>query len=407
MNDTPKSLRLHITFFGRTNAGKSTFFNLFCGQDNAIVSPVPGTTTDTVEKAMELLPLGPILLTDTAGFADKGSLGSDRIAKSRQAMSRTDIAVLVITPGVFDDVELDIISELRSLKIPVLIALNLHRGTPPEENFIRQVKSLTGLEIICADAADTSRRSAVLDEFKKHFLTLAPEDFINRPQVVRDLVRPDGLCILIVPIDIQAPRGRLILPQVQTIREALDGNSCCLVVKENQYAAALKKLAVKPDLVICDSQVVRMMIENTPPDIPCTTFSIIMAAAKRDIKQLAEGSRTIFSLKDGDKVLIAESCTHHATCEDIGRVKLPALISKASGAELKFDFFSGRDFPDDLAQYALIVHCGGCMISRREFLSRLAFAGAADVPVTNYGIAISACTGVLDRVIAVFDSKKK
>lgn len=394
MDSTPRALRLHIGFFGRTNAGKSTLFNLFSGQDVSLISPVPGTTTDPVEKAMELYPVGPVQLIDTAGFFDAGILGRARESRSRKVLERTDLALLVLRE--WGEVESEILAALKEAKIPTILVVNGAEVSDLPEN----------LPVLRVNAADPGSRDRFLTEFKAAALPLLPEDFVTPPPVARQLVKPGDLVMLIVPIDIQAPRGRLILPQVQVIRDLLDGDSTCLVVKENRYAETLAKLKNLPDLVICDSQVVKFMIEQTPPEVPCTTFSILMAALKGDIAKLFAGAKKIFELKDGDQVLIAESCTHHATCEDIGRVKIPRLLARASGAKLKFTVVSGHDFPENLADFALIVHCGSCMFSRREFLARLARAELADVPITNYGMAISACTQVLDRVIAPLVTEK-
>ncbi len=392
MIDAPKSLRIHIGFFGRTNAGKSTLFNLVSGQDVSLVSPVPGTTTDPVEKAMELYPLGPVQLVDTAGFADASELGKSRIERSFKVLERTDLALLVVRE--WGAPETEILAALQAAKIPVIIAVNRVPGEVPPGNLPAE------LPVLQVQAGDPAARDGFLNAFKAAALPLLPEETLTPPPIIRQLVKPGSVVVMIVPIDIQAPRGRLILPQVQVLRDLLDGDGIGCVVKENRYAETLAKLAAPPDLVVCDSQAVKLMIETTPPEIPCTTFSILMAALKGDLATLVAGAKKIFELKDTDRVLISESCTHHPTCEDIGRVKIPRLLERASNAKLDFTVCAGHDFPADIADFALIVHCGGCMISRREFLVRSARAAAAGVPMTNYGMAISACTGVLDRVIA-------
>ncbi|MCQ2352401.1 MAG: [FeFe] hydrogenase H-cluster maturation GTPase HydF [Victivallaceae bacterium] len=401
MDGVPKSLRLQIALFGRANCGKSTLINKISGQDVSIVSPQPGTTTDVVEKTMELHPLGPAVFLDTAGFDDDSPLGALRIERTRKIFQRADVAILVTSPGIWGASEKEIVVAAKEHKIPIIVIINKCDEVPPSPDFSTLIRA-EGISQIIPVSALYDNRDAILSALKAALLEVVPDDFLQNPPLLRNFITPGSLVVLIVPIDIQAPRGRLILPQVQAIRDALDGDSAVIVVKESQYAETLKKLNVSPDLVVCDSQVVDFMVANTPPEIPCTTFSILLAAAKGDIAILASGAEKIDQLQDGDRILIAEACTHHATSDDIGRVKIPRLIRQKTGKNLAFDVFSGHDFPENLTDYALVIQCGGCMIGRREILSRLQTAQKYHVPITNYGMAISACRGVLPRVMSVF-----
>ncbi len=391
MNTTPKSLRLHIALFGRTNVGKSSFLNLITGQDVSIVSDQPGTTTDVVEKTMELLPLGPVVFIDTAGLDDETILGGKRVEKTEKVFDRADIILLVCEGDQFGRFEQKV-SEIAKEK-----------GTPVIR--IRNKSDLTGRpdpsDLSC-NSTDLSSREKVLSALKAELIKVCPDDFIQPPPLVGDLVRPGGIAMLIVPIDLQAPKGRLILPQVSTIRDALDNDAATLVVKEREYTHMLDQLKSPPDLVICDSQVVLKMVGDTPNHIPCTTFSILFARLKGDLPKLAAGAAAVDRLKDGDKVLIAESCSHHAAEDDIGRVKIPRWLRQYAGCELDIDVYAGRDFPDNLSEYSLVVQCGGCMNNRREILSRIEKCEAAGVPITNYGLCISQTQGVLKRVLSPF-----
>ncbi|MCQ2379635.1 MAG: [FeFe] hydrogenase H-cluster maturation GTPase HydF [Victivallaceae bacterium] len=391
MNGTPKSLRLQLGFFGKTNSGKSTLVNLVSGQDVSSVAPVPGTTTDVVEKTMELSPVGPVVLVDTAGFGDSGTLGGARERASRKALDRIDVMVLVCESAVLGPVEKALIEDAESRKIPIIKVLN----SPGAKVAVAE-------DTIVVDAADIGSRSQFLAVFTKKVLAVAPDSLFESQGLLAGLAGCGDLVVMVVPIDSQAPRGRLILPQVQAIRDALDSAASALVVRESEYSVLLDSLSRKPDLVICDSQVVARIVSATPPEIPLTTFSILMANWRGDIARFAAGAAAIGRLSDGDSILIAEACTHHAADDDIGRVKIPNLLCRKTGKQLKFDVCSGHDFPDDLGKYALVVHCGGCMISRREQLSRIAEAESHGVPITNYGVCISACTGVLGRALTVF-----
>lgn len=402
MEKTPKSMRLQIALFGRTNVGKSSFLNLIAGQDSAITSPVAGTTTDVVEKSMELLPLGPVLFHDTAGIDDTTELGEQRIKKTEKVFGRADIIVILCEAGAWGEPEQRILDEADQRSTPVVVIINKSDLNCPDQDFIELIKHRGINDIIPVISTDSSRREEYLALFKQALINNCPEDFIKPPPLVGDLVKPGGLAVIIVPIDLQAPKGRLILPQVQTIRDALDNDASILVVKEREYAYMLQQLNIKPDIVICDSQVVMKMIADTPPDIPCTTFSILFSRLKGDIIEMARGIAAIDKLQDGDKILIAEACSHHASCDDIGRVKIPRWLRQYLGADLNIEVFAGRDYPDSMKDFKLVIHCGSCMLNRRETLSRIQFAKQAGVPVTNYGMCISYVQGVLKRVLTPF-----
>ncbi|OPZ27638.1 MAG: tRNA modification GTPase MnmE [Lentisphaerae bacterium ADurb.BinA184] len=399
METAPKSLRLHIGLFGRANAGKSSFLNLVCSQDVAITSPLPGTTTDVVEKPMELLPIGPVVFLDTAGLSDPTALAEARLGKTARVFDRADIVVLVCEANVWGDEERAILDRAAERRLPVIAAVTKADLAAPDEAFLGELRGRCAGTVVC-NATQPSERERVLAELKQHILAVCPEDFLRPPPLIGDLVRPGGLAVLLVPIDLEAPRGRLILPQVQAIRDALDHDAAVLVVKENGYASLLGRLGVRPDVVVCDSQVVRQMVAETPPDIPCTTFSILFARRNGDLPQMVRGAAAIDRLRAGDRVLIAESCSHHPLADDIGRVKIPRWLRQYTGVELAFDSVAGRDFPPDLPDYRLVVQCGGCMNNRREMLSRLGKAAAAGVPITNYGVCIAHTQGVLRRVLS-------
>ncbi|MGE4489762.1 MAG: [FeFe] hydrogenase H-cluster maturation GTPase HydF [Kiritimatiellales bacterium] len=391
MKTAPKSLRLHIALFGRTNVGKSSFLNLITGQDVSIVSEQPGTTTDVVEKTMELLPIGPVVFIDTAGLDDATVLGGKRIEKTEKVFDRADVILLICEGNQFGDYEKKVSSLAEEKKIPVILIRNKS-----------DLSDVSDSADISCNSTDLSSREKVLSQLKAKLLDVCPEEFIQPPPLVGDLVRPGGLAMLIVPIDLQAPKGRLILPQVSTIRDSLDNDAATLVVKEREYTHMLNQLKMLPDIVICDSQVVLKMVGDTPNHIPCTTFSILFARLKGDLPKLAAGAAAIDQLKDGDKVLIAESCSHHAAEDDIGRVKIPRWLRQYTGCDLAIDVYAGRDFPDNLSEYSLAVQCGGCMHNRRSILSRIEKCEAACVPITNYGLCISQTQGVLKRVLSPF-----
>ncbi len=391
MKTTPKSLRLHIALFGRTNVGKSSVLNLIAGQDVSIVSDQPGTTTDIVEKTMELLPIGPVVFIDTAGLDDTTALGKHRVEKTEKVFDRADVILLICEGAKFGRYEQTVCEKAQAKGTPVIRIQNKS-----------DLSDLSDRSDISCDSTDRSSRDEVLSQLKAALIRICPDDFIQPPRLLDPMLPEGGLAILIIPIDLEAPKGRIILPQVQTIRDALDGNAATLMVKEDRYLDMLQRLKTPPDLVICDSQVVDRMVAETPLDVPCTTFSILFARLKGDLPILAAGAAAINQLKGGDRVLIAESCSHHATEDDIGRVKIPQWLRQFCDCELEIDVYSGRDFPDNLNEYNLVVQCGGCMNNRREILSRIEKCAVAGVPITNYGLCISQTQGVLQRVLSPF-----
>lgn len=392
MQTTPKSLRLQIAIFGRVNAGKSSFLNLVTGQETAITSEIAGTTTDVVEKAQELLPLGPVLWLDTAGFGDNTELSGQRLEKTIKTLNRADIAVLVCEGDNIGEEENKIISLTSQHKIPLIKIYNK-----------ADKYSITATDGIIISAADKNSRDKVLNELKAALIKVCPEDFINRRPLLGDLSPEHSTVVMIIPIDYEAPKGRLIMPQVQAIRDCLDNNQNVLVVKENDYKAVLQNFKNPPALVVCDSQVVDKMVTETPADIKCTTFSILMARFKGDLQKMTAGAEMIDKLQDGDKILIAESCTHHAVEDDIGRVKIPNWLQKKTQKNLQIDHVSGCDFATNLQDYKLVIQCGGCAINRKEILSRIYKCEQAGVAITNYGVCISKLKGVLPRVLEPFN----
>ncbi len=401
MKKAPKSLRLQIGLFGRMNVGKSSFLNLVTGQDVAITSPVPGTTTDVVEKTMELLPVGPVVFLDTAGLDDVSTLSELRIRKTKKIFDRSDVIVLVVEPNVWNEYEDGIVEEARSRNTPFIIVVNKTDLARVRDEFVDKIRSKTERFILCS-STDLNGRNNYVNPLKQYLIEVCPPDFLKPPPLIGDLVSQKGTALLIVPIDMEAPKGRIILPQVQTIRDALDNDAAALVVKENGYALLLDNLKKRPDIVVCDSQVVLKMVKETPGDIKCTTFSILFARNRGNLVEAARSAAVIDTLKPGDKVLIAESCSHHPIEDDIGRVKMPGWLRQHVGGELDIDVCAGRDYPGDLSGYKLVIHCGGCMITRRETLFRYQKAKRDGVAVTNYGVCISFLQGVLERVLSPF-----
>lgn len=391
MQSAPKSLRLQIAIFGRVNAGKSSFLNLVTGQEAAITSEIAGTTTDVVEKAQELLPLGPVLWLDTAGFGDNTELSEQRLAKTAKVLDRADIAVMVCEGDSLGAEEKQIITLTSQRKIPLIKVYNK-----------ADKYNITATDGIIMSAADKNSRDKVLNELKAALIKACPEDFINSRPLLGDLTPEHSTVVMIIPIDYEAPKGRLIMPQVQAIRDCLDHNQNVLVVKENDYQAVLQNFKNTPALVVCDSQVVDKMVAETPAELKCTTFSILMARFKGDLQKMVAGAAMINKLQDGDKILIAESCTHHAVEDDIGRVKIPNWLKKKTGKNLQIDHVSGCDFAANLADYKLVIQCGGCAINRKEILSRIYKCEQACVAITNYGVCISELKGVLQRVLEPF-----
>ncbi|MBQ9271302.1 MAG: [Alphaproteobacteria bacterium] len=391
MQSAPKSLRLQIALAGRVNAGKSSFLNLLTGQQAAIVSAVAGTTTDVVEKAQELPPLGPILWLDTAGFADDSALGNKRMEKTITVFERADIVLLICQGDKIESPEQQIIKLAEEHKIPLIKIFNQ-----------ADKYDIAATDGICVNSTDLSSRDRVLNELKAELIKVCPEDYLNAQPLVGDLAPEHSTVVMLIPLDYEAPKGRLIMPQVQAIRDCLDHNQNIIAVKEDDYNAVLQNLKISPALVICDSQIVDKMAELTPPDIKCTTFSILMARFKGDLHKMVRGAAMIDKLNDDDKVLIAESCTHHAAEDDIGRVKIPNWLKKKTGKSLQIDHVSGCDFPQNLGEYKLVIQCGGCTINRREILSRIYRCEQAGVAITNYGVCISELKGVLKRVLEPF-----
>ncbi len=396
---SPKSFRLHIALLGRRNTGKSSLLNALTGQEVSIVSETAGTTTDPVEKPMELLPLGPVLFIDTAGIDDEGALGEKRIKKTMEVIDRTDLGIIVSNKNEWGTFEEKLLGELQQRKIPVIVVFNKTDlvGTSGCLFNSLQSQKITVVETSAVQNSGITR-------LKEAILKNAPDDFINRPSIVSDLVGPGEAAVLVVPIDKEAPKGRLILPQVQSIRDLLDGDSFCMVVKERELHEALSRFTKPPKLVVTDSQAFLKVAADTPPEIPMTSFSILFARYQGNLEEMVRGAMTIERLKSGDKVLIAEACSHHPVGEDIGTVKIPRWLTQYVGGKLQFDNIKGHDFPTDIKDYRLIIHCGACMWNRREMLSRIMKAQQANVPITNYGLTIAWSLGIFERALKPFPS---
>lgn len=392
LNNTPAANRIHIGIFGRRNAGKSSVINAITGQSLAIVSDIKGTTTDPVSKAMELLPLGPVVIIDTPGLDDIGELGAQRIQKAYQVLNKTDIAILVVDASVgFTREDEEILKRIYDKKIPYVTVLNK----------IDRCEILPEIQ----DVSNTICVSAItgyhIQELKEMIAAQIPDN-ASDSCLVRDLIAPSDFVILVVPIDKAAPKGRLILPQQQTIRDILDGHGISIVVSPQELPSTIASLGKKPALVITDSQVFEEVAQLTPKELPLTSFSILFARYKGSLSLLSEGALTIDQLKDGDTILISEGCTHHRQCGDIGTEKLPAWLQKHTGKQLQFEFTSGTEFPEELQKYRLIIHCGGCMLNEREMKYRLLCAKDQNIPVTNYGMAIAHMKGILKRSMEIF-----
>lgn len=398
---TLKSLRLHIGIFGKTNVGKSAFLNRITNQDISIVSEIAGTTTDVVEKSMELLPVGAVVFLDTAGINDTTALGKERIEKTMKVINRTDVAVIICDYKGFDEYEIGLVKKFEELKIPFMVVVNKSDVEEISDVALEKIKSVVGENTPILKTSATSDKEIVF-KFKAKLVKMLPEDFVNSPKIVGDLVPPKSTVILVIPIDKEAPKGRIILPQVQTIRDLLDSDCLSYSVKVSELAEAINNLKESPALVVTDSQAFREVSQIVPENIPLTSFSILFARLKGDFKAFAEGAKAIDELKDGDKVLILESCTHHAIEDDIGRVKIPNLLLKKTGKNLVIDNYAGHDLPD-ISKYNLIIHCGACMTNRREVLSRILLANEKGIPITNYGMTISYCLGIMDRAMKIFD----
>jgi [FeFe] hydrogenase H-cluster maturation GTPase HydF len=382
--------------------GKSSILNALTGQETSIVSPQAGTTTDPVEKPMELLPVGPVVFIDTAGVDDAGALGKQRIARTMQVLQRTELALLIMEPQtktVSDTVsfEKELLDKLAALKIPAIVVCNkTDLGAPAAEQTALAAESKLPF---CAVSATTGQG---MDELRWTIISSAPEEFMANPAVVSDLVGPGKVAVLVVPIDKEAPKGRLIVPQVQAIRDLLDGDSIAIVTKERELRLALEMLREKPAIVVTDSQAFLKVAADTPQDVPMTSFSILFARLKGDLLEMVKGAMEIEDLRPGDKVMIAEACTHHPITDDIGTVKLPRWINQFVGGKVDFEFWRGHDFPQNLRAYKLIIHCGACMWNRREMLTRISLAKDAGVPITNYGLAIAYTLGIFGRALKPF-----
>ena len=399
MNQTPMSERVHIGFFGKRNAGKSSVMNAVTGQEIAVVSDVRGTTTDPVYKSMELLPLGPVVMMDTPGIDDEGDLGALRVRKSYQVLNKTDAAVLVIdgAEGVSKE-DSELVARIRRKKIPFLVAVNKRDIAP--EGAVHRVREELGLDdsqIVAVSASDGTG----INELKERIARTARTEETQK-SIVRDIISPSDFVVLVVPIDKAAPKGRLILPQQQTIRDILDGDAVSIVVKDCELKETLQKLGKKPKLVITDSQAFSKVSADTPDDILLTSFSILFARYKGNLETAVRGVTAVDGLRDGDVVLISEGCTHHRQCDDIGTVKIPRWIREYTGKKVQFETTSGTEFPDDLSRYRMVIHCGGCMLNEREMKYRLSCAQDQDVPMTNYGILIAYVKGILKRSVEVF-----
>ncbi len=400
MLKTPKGMRLHIAIFGRRNTGKSSVLNALTGQNISIVSEEAGTTTDPVEKAMELLPIGPVLFIDTAGVDDTGKLGKLRVKKSAKIFDRADIIILVTETNIFGPYEKQILNEAEKRKVPAIAVLNKSDIVKAPESVLRELKKRKTPYVQISSAVKNPSTTAAV---KEKLISATPAEFLSPPPVIADLIEKDQIIILVIPIDKEAPKGRLILPQQMILREILDKKALCMITNEHTLKDAIKTLKKKPALVVTDSQAFETVLKNTPRGIPLTSFSILLARAKGDIAELAAGTQAVKKLKNGSRILIAEACSHHPIGDDIGRVKIPDWLIKKTGKKLIFDVRAGHDYPEDLKKYDLIVHCGSCMLNRKETLNRIYAARKAGVPITNYGTLIAYLHGGLKRSLSPLD----
>ncbi len=404
LNNTPRSNRVHIAFFGKRNAGKSSLINAITGQELSVVSPVLGTTTDPVYKAMELLPIGPVVMIDTAGLDDEGELGALRVRKTKEVLSKTDIALIIadIKDLLAGDIQIEqqLIKELDDKKIPTIVIANktdLLEDSINEE-IIKEISERVNVPVLATASSDIKSINILKERLSR--------EEPDKLQIVGDLIRPQDVVVLVVPIDKAAPKGRLILPQQQTIRDILEADAIAIVTKEHELKDTLSKLNEKPKMVITDSQAFLKVAADTPRDVLMTSFSILFARHKGDLVQMIKGIKAIEKLKDGDKVLISEACTHHSQADDIGTVKIPRWIRQKIGKDIKFEHISGLSYKDSLEEYKLIVHCGGCMLNKKAMLWRIEEAVKNGVQITNYGVLIAYVHGILERALEPFPLAK-
>ncbi|AVD34604.1 [FeFe] hydrogenase H-cluster maturation GTPase HydF [Clostridioides difficile] len=399
LNSTPQSIRVHIGLFGKRNAGKSSIINAITNQSAAIVSDIAGTTTDPVFRPMEILPIGPCVLIDTAGLDDVGKLGELRISKSLDVLEKTDIALLVVDCQIgISQEDLSLIEKFNDKNIPHILILNKIDTIKNQSEILNLAKNKVKCPVVSVSSTD----KIGIENLKNEIIRVLPKDGTEF-RLVSDLIEPNDLVVLVVPIDKAAPKGRLILPQQQVIRDILDNGAISIVTKENSLKETLSNLGKKPKLVITDSQVFPQVDKDTPKDIPLTSFSILFARQKGDLKELINGAYALETLKDGDKILMAEGCTHHRQTDDIGTVKIPNMIRKKTGKNITFEFSSGVSFTEDINKYALVVHCGACMMNRAGMLSRIEKAKSFNVPIVNYGILIAYVKGILERSLELFN----
>jgi len=398
MHKTPKANRLHIGIFGKRNAGKSTLINTLTNQEISIVSNIAGTTTDPVEKSMEFLPLGPVVFIDTAGIDDTDKLGPQRIQKTKNVYDRTDIAIIICDYNGWNEYEMELYKEFQKRNIPIIAIINKQDISNITKESLTLIKKYVENPILTS--LKEINNTVIL--IKEELIKICPNDFINPPSILQGLVNPQDTIVLVVPIDKEAPKGRLILPQVQVLRDILDNKCKAMVTQVEELPSALNNLNVKPKLVITDSQAFKDVDTIVPEDINLTSFSILFAKLKGDLKEFYNGAQKIQNLQDNDKILICESCTHHQIEDDIARVKIPNLLKKKTKKNLEFVYKTGHDFIDNPQEYALIIHCGACMTNRREILSRIMMCKKTNTPITNYGITIAYCLNILDRATIPF-----
>ncbi len=398
---TPRGLRPYIVILGRRNAGKSSLINAITGQPIAIVSDIEGTTTDPVSKAMEVLPIGPVVIVDTAGIDDIGKLGKERVKKTEKMIERSDVGIIVIDERGWQEEEEEIYKKLKRNNAGIIIVLN--KIDTIESDIVEELEKLMKLkneELIKVSAKD----NVGIEDLKEKIKEVLPQHVIQENTIIGDMINGGDLVLLVAPIDLEAPAGRLILPQVQTLRDILDNDAVGMIVKEKELRHVIDDMGIIPKLVITDSQAVLDVYADLPENIPFTTFSILFARFKGELDIFVEGVLEIDKLENGDKVLISEACTHYTAADDIGRVKIPRWILNYTGKNIKFDIFAGKEFPDDIDDYKLVVHCGGCVITRREMLRRMKFLQRRNIPVTNYGVAISYLHGMLRRTLSPIPS---